>query len=222
MHYNSALAAIPRKVPGASESPSPAPRSAESLKATRPCSQHPRNVLPTGQMNRANDPPMTRRRFLTATGTVVSGLVATALPPLALAAQTGPRRASPAARLGHRWFENAWRRAVIDMHIPDWDAKFLSEFNPDEYVAALVRSRAQSVVCYAHSHVGLFNYPTRVGRQHAGLNGRDIVAEMIERCHVAVGIELGQELRVPIRDVHVNDRASPSVLKPARAVARAR
>jgi hypothetical protein len=31
--------------------------------------------------------------------------------------------------------------------------------------------------------VGLFNYPTKVGRQHAGLNGRDIVAEMIERCH---------------------------------------
>ena len=48
---------------------------------------------------------------------------------------------------------------------------------------ALVQSRAQSIVCYAHSHVGLFNYPTKVGRQHAGLNGRDIVAEMIARCH---------------------------------------
>jgi hypothetical protein len=69
-------------------------------------------------------------------------------------------------------------RAVIDMHIPDWDPKFLSEFDADRYVEALVQSRAQSIVCYAHSHVGLFNYPTKVGRQHAGLErprhrGRD-------------------------------------------------
>lgn len=46
-------------------------------------------------------------------------------------------------------------------------------------------SRAQSVVCYAKSHVGLFNYPTKVGRQHAGLQGRDMVSEIIERCSMA-------------------------------------
>ncbi|HEV8543109.1 MAG TPA: alpha-L-fucosidase, partial [Verrucomicrobiae bacterium] len=84
---------------------------------------------------------------------------------------------------GSKWYEHAWRRAVIDMHIPDWDPKFLSEFDPDEYVDALVRSCAQSIVCYAQSHAGLFNYPTKVGKQHAGLRGRDIVAEMIEGCH---------------------------------------
>jgi len=87
-------------------------------------------------------------------------------------------------RVGNsRWFEKAWRRAVIDMHIPDWDEKFLSEFNADEYVKRLVTSRAQSIVCYAQSHAGLFNYPTKIGQQHRGLKGRDIVAEMIERCH---------------------------------------
>ncbi len=43
--------------------------------------------------------------------------------------------------------------------------------------------RAQSVVMYAQSHVGLFNYPTKVGQAHRGLHGRDIVAELIERCH---------------------------------------
>ncbi len=102
---------------------------------------------------------------------------------LAVVATRGDQELNVSPRLGPRWFENAWRRAVIDMHIPDWDARFLSEFDADEYVAALVRSRAQSIVCYAHSHVGLFNYPTKVGRQHAGLKGRDIVAEMIERCH---------------------------------------
>lgn len=99
---------------------------------------------------------------------------------LAAAARRGP---PPDDSRPARWFERAYRRAVIDMHIPDWDEQFLSRFDPEEYVRRLVQSRAQSVVCYAHSHVGLFNYPTRVGRQHRGLKGRNIVAELIERCH---------------------------------------
>lgn len=82
-----------------------------------------------------------------------------------------------------RWYENAYRRAVIDMHIPDWDERFLSEFSADRYVEMLVKSRAQSIVCYGQSHVGLFNYPTKVGQQHRGLKGRNILGEMIERCH---------------------------------------
>ncbi|MBK9138494.1 MAG: beta-galactosidase [Verrucomicrobia bacterium] len=126
---------------------------------------------------------VTRRDFIAATGLAASGWIANALPPLVLSADAKAGRAPEASRPGPRWFETAWRRAVIDMHIPDWDPKFLSEFDPEEYVRALVTSRAQSVVCYAQSHVGLFNYPTKVGRQHAGLNGRDIVAELIERCH---------------------------------------
>ncbi len=81
------------------------------------------------------------------------------------------------------WFETAYRRAVIDMHIPDWDEHFLSQFDADKYVEMLVKSRAQSVVCYGHSHVGLFNYPTKVGQQHRGLNGRNLLGEVIDRCH---------------------------------------
>jgi hypothetical protein len=81
------------------------------------------------------------------------------------------------------WFEHAWRRAVIDMHIPDWNDAFLSEFDPDNYVEQLVKSRAQSIVLYAQSHVGLFNYPTKVGRQHRGLKGRDVVGDLLTRCH---------------------------------------
>src|SRR5438093_12426372 len=57
------------------------------------------------------------------------------------------------------WYKNAYRRAVIDMHISDWDEKFLSEFDAARYADMLVKSRAQSIVCYAQSHVGLFNYP---------------------------------------------------------------
>lgn len=82
-----------------------------------------------------------------------------------------------------RWFQTAYRRAVIDMHIPDWDEKFLSQFDAERYVAMLTKARAQSVVAYGQSHVGLFNYPTKVGRQHRGLKGRNILGEVIDCCH---------------------------------------
>jgi hypothetical protein len=81
------------------------------------------------------------------------------------------------------WYTTAYRRAVIDMHIPDWDDAFLAQFDADRYVAMLAKARAQSIVAYAMSHVGLFNYPTKVGRQHKNLKGRNIVAEILEKCH---------------------------------------
>jgi hypothetical protein len=122
-----------------------------------------------------------RRAFLAATGMVAGGVMADALPSLtSTIAATGT---APNPWPKPRWYENAWRRAVIDMHIPDWDPAFLSKFDPDEYVRALVTSRAQSIVLYAQSHTGLFNYPTQVGQAHRGLKGRDLVAELITRCH---------------------------------------
>src|SRR5262249_43344446 len=81
------------------------------------------------------------------------------------------------------WYTSAYRRAVIDMHVPDWDDRFLSQFDASRYVAMLVKARAQSIVAYAMSHVGLFNYPTKVGRQHKNLHGRNIVQEIIDGCH---------------------------------------
>ena len=125
---------------------------------------------------------VSRRDFLT--GTAAGVTVLGVLPALSSRLFAAPAITVEPKRIGNpRWFEHAWRRAVIDMHIPDWDEKFLSQFDADEYVQRLVTSRAQSIVCYAQSHVGLFNYPTKIGQQHRGLKGRDIVAEMIERCH---------------------------------------
>src|SRR6266516_1078597 len=99
--------------------------------------------------------PMSRRDFMarTAAGVTVLG----AFPPRSSRLFAAPAATEP-NRVGNpRLFEHAWRRAVIDMHIPDWDATFLSQFDADEYVRRLVTSRAQSIVCYAQSHVGLFN-----------------------------------------------------------------
>lgn len=123
-----------------------------------------------------------RRSFVARTGaafgTAMLGL------PVLRAATPVPGSETPSTRAARpRWYQNAWRRAVIDMHIPDWDPKFLSQFDPDSYVERLRTSRAQSIVLYAQSHTGLFNYPTRIGQQHQGLHGRDLVAELIERCH---------------------------------------
>ncbi len=82
-----------------------------------------------------------------------------------------------------KWYQSAYRRNVVDMHITDWDEKFLSEFDPKEYVKMLVLSKVKSAVVYAHSHVGHCNYPTKVGHMHKGLKGRNILGEVIDLCH---------------------------------------
>ena len=83
------------------------------------------------------------------------------------------------------WYSKTFRRAVIDMHITDHDPRFMRRFDVAEYIGALVKAQAQSVVAYADSCVGLTFYPTQVGQMHRNLAGRDIVAEVIEGCHRA-------------------------------------
>ena len=82
-----------------------------------------------------------------------------------------------------RWYEGVYRRCVVDMHITDVNAKFLAEFDADRYVEMLRLSQSQSVVMYAHSVVGKVFYPSRVGAAHHNLQGRNIVQEVIDRCH---------------------------------------
>jgi hypothetical protein len=82
-----------------------------------------------------------------------------------------------------KWYATAYRRNVIDMHITDYDERFLSQFDPDQYVELLAISQAQSAVVYSHSHVGLTYFPTKVGQMHRNLHGRDIFAEVAKRCH---------------------------------------
>ncbi len=82
-----------------------------------------------------------------------------------------------------KWYEKAYRRNVIDMHITDWDERFLSQFDARNYVEMLRECQAQSAVVYAHSHVGHCYYPTLVGHMHRGLKGRNILGEVIDLCH---------------------------------------
>lgn len=82
-----------------------------------------------------------------------------------------------------KWYQTAYRRNVVDMHITDFDARFLSEFDAQKYVEMLVESQVQSAVVYAHSHVGLCYFPSSVGFMHRGMKGRSFLGEVIEHCH---------------------------------------
>ena len=81
------------------------------------------------------------------------------------------------------WYERAYRRVVVDMHITDHDERFMADLDPESYVAMLKLARAQSAVVYAHSHVGLCYFPTRIGPMHQGLGGRDVFGELVDLCH---------------------------------------
>lgn len=81
------------------------------------------------------------------------------------------------------WYRKAYRRGVIDMHITDHDERFLSEFDPQTHVDMLRLARVQAAVVYAHSHVGLCYFPTKVGPLHGGLRGRNIFGEVVDLCH---------------------------------------
>ena len=81
------------------------------------------------------------------------------------------------------WYQTAYRRHLCDLHIDDWDPSFLSAFDPEVYVENLRRARVQSAMLYFQSHVGLCYYPTRVGKMHGGLAGReDIMRRLVELC----------------------------------------
>lgn len=135
-------------------------------------------TAPTGGRE-ASGSRIGRRRFLqeSAAGVVGSGILLSSWPSVT-SAGTPPQPASAAP-----WYRNAFRRNVIDMHITDWNETFLSEFDPDEYVRLLKMAEVQSTVLYAHSHVGLTNFPTKVGRQHRGMQGKDHLRTVIDNCH---------------------------------------
>ena len=89
-----------------------------------------------------------------------------------------------------KWFSDSFRRNLVDMHIEDWDARFLSEFNPEDYYQNLVRANIRSAMIYLQSHVGYCYFPTKVGKMHAGLVGReDAIKRLVELCR-AGGIDV--------------------------------
>lgn len=82
-----------------------------------------------------------------------------------------------------KWYEKSYRRNLVDMHIDDWDEKFMSEFEPIKYVELMKTAGVQSAMVYANSHVGCCYWPTKTGHMHLGLKGRDIFGDIGRLCH---------------------------------------
>ncbi len=84
------------------------------------------------------------------------------------------------------------RRLLVDMHIPDWDPRLLSLYDPRVAVDFWQRAGIDGAMFYCQSHVGLSYWPTRVGRIHANLKGRDLVGERVELLHARGGRYRGE------------------------------
>lgn len=76
-------------------------------------------------------------------------------------------------------YQLGYRRMLVDMHIPDWDPAFLSKYDPAVIAEMFTRAHLSSAMLYCKSHVGLCYWPTKAGRMHAGLQGRDVVGELL-------------------------------------------
>jgi hypothetical protein len=73
-----------------------------------------------------------------------------------------------------------YRRMLLDIHIPDFDARFLERYDPVHMAELYERAHLNAVMFYCKSHTGLCNWPTKVGKIHPALQGRDVTGELLE------------------------------------------
>lgn len=74
---------------------------------------------------------------------------------------------------------HTYRRLLLDMHVPDWDARFLASYEPTRWIDAACDAGAGAVTVFANTHTGLANYPSAVGPQHSAFSGRDPFGEAL-------------------------------------------
>jgi hypothetical protein len=82
-----------------------------------------------------------------------------------------------------KWYERSRRRILLDFHIPDWDERFLSKFDPERFAECVARANATAATIMANTCTGLCNFPTRTGVAHGKWKERDIYREMIDSLH---------------------------------------
>ena len=51
------------------------------------------------------------------------------------------------------WFTNSYRRGLLDMHIEQWSDEFMSQYDPQAYVALLKKAEFQSIMIYTNPHI---------------------------------------------------------------------
>ena len=80
------------------------------------------------------------------------------------------------------WYTRSFRRNLIDMHISDFQEKYLAAYDPETYAQNLARSKVDTAILYAGSCLGICYFPTRAGYMHKNLHGRDILGETVAAC----------------------------------------
>lgn len=84
---------------------------------------------------------------------------------------------------------NSRRRLLLDMHIPDWDERFLADYDPAELARLYRLAGADGALLYCKSHLGLNYWPVPVGGIHRAARARDLVGEakaVLEEAGIAV------------------------------------
>lgn len=124
---------------------------------------------------------MNRRTFNAIFGGGAMGVAAGAWPKGEALAnpQTGEAHGQPT-----KW-PDAYRRLLVDTHIPDWDPHLLADFDAARYVNTIAQAGFNSVMQYTKSHVGLCLWQSKVGPVHANMKGRDYFGEFMKECHRA-------------------------------------
>jgi len=77
-------------------------------------------------------------------------------------------------------YQRGWRRMLVDMEIPGWDDRFLTEFDPIAKADLYARAGLTSVMFSCKALTGLCFWPTDVGEMHPGIGERDVVGETTE------------------------------------------
>ncbi len=63
------------------------------------------------------------------------------------------------------------RQILVDMHVPDWDPGFLANYDPLRMADLYQKVRAQAVMHYCNSHMGLCYWPCSVGEMNKRAQG---------------------------------------------------
>lgn len=73
----------------------------------------------------------------------------------------------------------ALRQVHLDFHTSPFIPDVGAEFDAGEFAATFARARVNSVTIFAKCHHGMCYYPTKTGKSHPALGGRDLLGEMI-------------------------------------------
>ena len=85
-----------------------------------------------------------------------------------------------------KWYQDKFRRTLLDMHIEDWNPEFMRQFDPEVYFRALQKAEITAPMIYVQSHVGLCYWPTKSGVMHKGFEGcEDKMKRLFDLCNQA-------------------------------------